>query len=65
MKTLVRPTVSAASEPSEEFETFDKARDKIMSVPKEELDRRLAAAKKAKKGKRYYKRNPPNGVNGR
>jgi hypothetical protein len=31
--------------PSEEFEKFDKAMDKIMSVPKAELDRRLAEAK--------------------
>ncbi len=33
---------------SEEFEKFDKAMDKIMSVSKAELDRRLEAAKKAK-----------------
>jgi len=38
-----------------EFEKFDKAMDKILSVSKEELDRRLKAAKKAKKGKRYPK----------
>lgn len=38
-----------------EFEKFDKAMDTIMSVTKEELDRRLAAAKKAKTGKRYAK----------
>jgi hypothetical protein len=37
---------------SEEFKRFDKAMDKIMSVSKEELDRRIAAAKKAKTGKR-------------
>jgi hypothetical protein len=43
------------NKPSEEFERFDKAMDKIMSVSKEELDRRLAAAKKAKTGKRYPK----------
>jgi hypothetical protein len=43
------------SKPSEEFEKFDKAMDKIMSVTKEELDRRLKAAKKAKTGKRYPK----------
>ena len=43
------------SKPSEEFEKFDKAMDKIMSVTKEELDRRLEAAKKAKTGKRYPK----------
>lgn len=40
---------------SEEFTKFDKAMDKILSVSKEELDRRLKAAKKAKKGKRYPK----------
>jgi len=43
------------SRQSEEFEKFDKAMDKILSVSKEELDRRLKAAKKAKKGKRYPK----------
>lgn len=41
--------------PSEEFKRFDKAMDKIMSVSKKELDRRIAAAKKAKTGKRYPK----------
>jgi hypothetical protein len=41
--------------PSEEFTKFDKAMDKIMSVSKAELDRRLAEAKKAKTGKRYVK----------
>jgi hypothetical protein len=41
--------------PSEEFEKFDKAMDKIMSVSKAELDKRLAAAKKEKIGKRYPK----------
>jgi hypothetical protein len=40
---------------SEEFEKFDKAMDKIMSVSKKELDRRLAEAKAAKTGKRYPK----------
>jgi hypothetical protein len=40
---------------SEEFEKFDKAMDKIMSVSKAELDRRLEVAKKAKTGKRYPK----------
>jgi hypothetical protein len=40
---------------SKEFENFDKAMDKIMSVSKKELDRRLAEAKKAKTGKRYPK----------
>lgn len=43
------------SKPSTEFEKFDKAMDKILSVSKEELNRRLAAAKKAKKGSRYPK----------
>jgi hypothetical protein len=43
------------SKPSEEFEKFDKAMDKIMSISKEELERRLADAKKAKKGTRYPK----------
>ncbi|MBB5345356.1 hypothetical protein [Tunturibacter empetritectus] len=41
--------------PSEEFVKFDKAMEKIMSVSKEELDRRIAEAKKAKTGKRYPK----------
>jgi hypothetical protein len=41
--------------PPTEFEKFDKVMDKIMSVTKEELDRRLKAAKIAKKGKRYPK----------
>lgn len=41
--------------PTEEFEKFDKAMDKIMSVSKAELDRRLEVAKKAKTGKRYPK----------
>jgi hypothetical protein len=40
---------------SEEFERFDKAMDKIMSVSKEELDRRIAEAKKNKTGARYPK----------
>jgi hypothetical protein len=40
---------------SEEFKRFDKAMDKIMSVSKQELDRRLAEAKKNKTGKRYPK----------
>lgn len=40
---------------SDEFTKFDKAMDKILSVSKEELDRRLKAAKKAKTGKRYPK----------
>jgi hypothetical protein len=46
--------------PSEEFEKFDKAMDKIMSVSKKELDRRLAEAKATKTGKRYpkSKKNP-------
>ena len=46
-------------EKSKEFEKFDKAMDKIMSVSKEELDRRIAAAKKAKTGKRYPKPDKP------
>jgi hypothetical protein len=41
--------------PSEEFEKFDKAMDKIMSVSKAELDKRLEVAKKTKTGKRYPK----------
>jgi hypothetical protein len=41
--------------PSEEFQKFDKAMDKIMSVSHDELKRRIAAAKKAKTGKRYPK----------
>jgi len=41
--------------PSEEFSKFDEAMDKIMSISKAELDKRLAAAKKAKTGKRYPK----------
>jgi hypothetical protein len=47
------------SKPSEEFEKFDKAIDKIMSVSKQELDRRLAEAKKSKTGKRYPKPKDP------
>jgi hypothetical protein len=43
------------SKRSEEFDKFDKAMDKILSVSPEELKRRLEAAKKAKKGKRYPK----------
>jgi len=42
------------SKPSE-FEKFDKAMDKILSVSHEELKKRMAAAKKAKTGKRYPK----------
>jgi hypothetical protein len=38
-----------------EFKKFDKAMDKIMSVSKKELDRRLAEAKAAKTSKRYPK----------
>jgi hypothetical protein len=41
---------------SEEFEKFDSATDKTLSVTKEELDRRLAVAKKTKTGKRYPKK---------
>jgi hypothetical protein len=47
------------TKPSKEFEKFDKAMDKIMSVSKEELDRRLAEAKKSKTGKRYPKEDKP------
>ena len=43
------------TKPPTEFEMFDKAMDKILSVSKEELDRRLKAAKKAKTGMRYPK----------
>ncbi len=45
------------TKPFEEFERFDKAMDKIMTVTKQELATRLKAAKKAKTGKRYPK--PP------
>jgi hypothetical protein len=45
--------------PSEEFEKFDKAMDKIMSVSKKELDRRLEEAKAAKTGKRYPAQSKP------
>ena len=45
--------------PSDEFTKFDKAMGKIMSVSKEELDGRLAAAKAAKTGKRYPKPKEP------
>jgi len=38
-----------------ERDRFDKAMGKILSVSKEESDRRLAAAKSAKTGKRYPK----------
>jgi hypothetical protein len=41
--------------PTEEFIKFDQAMSKIMSVSKEELDRRLKEAKKTKTGKRYPK----------
>lgn len=44
---------------TEEFERFDKAMDKILSVSKKELDKRLAAAKKAKMGKRYPVQDEP------
>jgi hypothetical protein len=47
--------MNSKDKPSEEFIKFDKAMDKIMSVSKEELDRRIVAAKKAKTGKRYPK----------
>jgi hypothetical protein len=41
--------------PSGEFQKFDQAMTKILSVSKKELDRRLEAAKTAKTGKRYPK----------
>jgi hypothetical protein len=44
-----------SKKPTEEFNKFDKAMDKIMSVSKAELDKRIEAAKKAKTGKRYLK----------
>jgi len=44
---------------SDEFEKFDKAMDKIMSISKKELDRRLKKAKEAKTGKRYPKPKEP------
>jgi hypothetical protein len=47
--------MKSEDKPTPEFERFDKAMDKIMSVSKEELDRRLKAAKSAKTGKRYPK----------
>jgi len=53
--------MKSEDKPTPEFEKFDKAMDKIMSVSKEELDRRLAAAKKAKIGKRYPKPKEPKG----
>ena len=37
--------------PAKEFEKFDKAMNKILAISKEELDRRLYAAKKTKTGK--------------
>lgn len=47
--------MKSEDKPTREFEKFDKAMDKILSVSKAELDRRLAVAKKAKTGKRYPK----------
>ena len=47
--------MSTVDKPSEDFSKFDKAMDKIMSVSKAELDRRIAAARQAKTGKRYPK----------
>jgi hypothetical protein len=52
---VIRGGVCMTNKPSEEFEKFDKAMDKIMSVSKEELDRRIAEAKKNKTGARYPK----------
>lgn len=40
---------------SSEFQNFDQAMTKVLSVSKTELDRRLEAAKTAKTGKRYPK----------
>jgi hypothetical protein len=40
---------------SNEFKRFDLAMEEILSVSPEELKKRLAAAKKAKIGKRYPK----------
>lgn len=52
------------SKTSEEFQKFDKAMDRIMSVTPEELKKRLAAARAAKTGRRYAKEidKTPNGV---
>lgn len=47
------------SKPSEEFENFDKAMDKVMSVSKAELERRIAVAKESKTGKRFPKPREP------
>lgn len=47
--------MKSEDKPTPEFNRFDKAMDKIMSVSKKELDKRLAEAKKAKTGKRYQK----------
>lgn len=44
-----------SDKPTDEFEKFDKAMGKIMSISNAELDRRIAAAKQAKTGKRYPK----------
>ena len=43
------------SKPSKEFNKFDKAMDKIMSVTHGELKKRLATAKQAKTSSRYPK----------
>lgn len=59
--------VNANKNPNE-FQKFDKAMDKILSVKPEELKKRLATAKQAKTGKRYPKEGmdkkvPPKAVN--
>lgn len=41
--------------PPKEFDKFDKAMEKIMTVSKDELEKRLAAAKESKTGKCYPK----------
>ena len=47
------------SSASEEFDNFDKAMDKIMSVSKQELDRRLNESQASKKGARFPKEKEP------
>ena len=48
-------TKQEQGKPTEEFQKFDKAMDKIMTVSKVELDKRVEAAKKAKTGKCFPK----------
>ncbi len=50
-----RCVMSINQKESKEFQKFDKAMDKIMSVSKAEVDKRVEAAKKAKTGKRFPK----------